>query len=160
MSMSEDENDRTRKIIEGEKREPGFTLKTADSMMAKTKDVSDTIAMSEFEMAQFSREFGAKNSKNTDVARQSHYMNLKLQPIYVESVNYPPEQFIGVLRGAIDKYLARYAGKDGIKDLLKARVYLNWLIEYTWTGKITVPQDDLIIRECIKEIEEELKKKA
>lgn len=32
-------------------------------------------------------------------------------------------------RGNIIKYVARYDKKGGIKDLLKARQYLDWLIE-------------------------------
>ena len=41
----------------------------------------------------------------------------------------PPDQFIGFLRGSIFKYLWRYDLKHGVKDLEKAKVYLDWLIE-------------------------------
>ena len=37
----------------------------------------------------------------------------------------------GFLIGNVIKYVARYKHKDGVKDLEKARVYLNWLIEIT-----------------------------
>lgn len=31
--------------------------------------------------------------------------------------------------GNVIKYVARYKKKDGLKDLIKARTYLNWLID-------------------------------
>ena len=39
------------------------------------------------------------------------------------------EEFRGMLKGNILKYLWRYDKKGGINDLLKAAEYLNWLIE-------------------------------
>lgn len=38
---------------------------------------------------------------------------------------------MGFLEGNIVKYLCRYQHKNGIEDLLKAREYLNKLIEVT-----------------------------
>ena len=40
-----------------------------------------------------------------------------------------PEQFEGYLRGNVIKYLARYPEKGGGLDLLKARHYLEKLLE-------------------------------
>lgn len=36
---------------------------------------------------------------------------------------------MGYLEGNILKYVTRYKQKNGVEDLLKARKYLNWLIE-------------------------------
>jgi hypothetical protein len=40
------------------------------------------------------------------------------------------EAFAGYLKGNIQKYLWRYEKKNGVEDLRKAGVYLNWLIEH------------------------------
>lgn len=40
-----------------------------------------------------------------------------------------PEAFRGYLKGNVQKYLWRYEKKGGVEDLMKARVYLNWLID-------------------------------
>ena len=40
-----------------------------------------------------------------------------------------PEAFRGYLKGNVMKYLWRYEKKGGVEDLMKARVYLNWLID-------------------------------
>lgn len=37
------------------------------------------------------------------------------------------EQYTGYLKGNIMKYLWRFERKNGIEDLKKANVYLNWL---------------------------------
>lgn len=39
------------------------------------------------------------------------------------------EEFCGYCKGNVLKYAWRYAGKNGVEDLEKAKVYLNWLIE-------------------------------
>lgn len=38
------------------------------------------------------------------------------------------EGYVGFLRGNILKYVWRYKGKNGVEDLHKAGVYLDWLI--------------------------------
>lgn len=40
-----------------------------------------------------------------------------------------PEEFLGYLRGNIQKYTWRYKYKNGLEDLKKAQWYLNKLIE-------------------------------
>jgi len=52
-----------------------------------------------------------------------HYGNTDLMD-YLISNN------LGFAEGNICKYVARWKEKDGIKDLLKAQVYLNALIAY------------------------------
>ena len=43
------------------------------------------------------------------------------------------EAFKGYLRGNVIKYVWRFDKKNGIEDLKKAQVYLNWLIDETNT---------------------------
>ena len=57
----------------------------------------------------------------------THYEGL--QPIEVMKRTFTKEQLIGFHKGNILKYVMRYDKKDGVKDLVKARDYLNWLIE-------------------------------
>lgn len=48
------------------------------------------------------------------------------------------EQVRGFLKGNILKYVTRYESKDGIKDLLKAKVYLKRLIAFEEAEKGTM----------------------
>lgn len=58
-----------------------------------------------------------------------HYATKSIQPWDVMQSWFTPNQFIGYLRGNCIKYLARYQDKNGVEDLLKARHYLDKLIE-------------------------------
>jgi len=73
-----------------------------------------------------------------DVGNLPHYTANEIQPIEFMKVQMSPVAFEGFLRGNILKYIARADRKNGIEDLKKAQVYLNWLVEYRETGKITV----------------------
>jgi len=58
-----------------------------------------------------------------------HYKTKEIQPWDAMSAWMTPEQFEGYLRGNVIKYLARYPEKGGGLDLLKARHYLERLLE-------------------------------
>jgi hypothetical protein len=64
-----------------------------------------------------------------DVAHQKHYTGLKIEPIDYMRANFSEDMLRGFLLGNVIKYVSRYKLKDGIKDLDKAEVYLNWLKE-------------------------------
>ena len=64
-----------------------------------------------------------------DVSRQAHYA-YGIEPIDYMRSRFTPEEFRGYLKGNCIKYLSRFERKDGVKDLEKARVYLDWLIEH------------------------------
>ena len=71
--------------------------------------------------------------KETDnVKRPNHYILEGLAPYesidVVKSV-VGTEGFEHFCIGNILKYVIRYKKKNGIEDLKKARVYLNWVIE-------------------------------
>jgi hypothetical protein len=79
----------------------------------------------------------------TDVKKQDHYTVNEIQPIeYIKNVMSPAE-FRGHLWGALLKYTSRWPHKGKIEDLKKARVYLDWLIEFESTGEITVERNDI-----------------
>lgn len=53
-----------------------------------------------------------------------HYKKLKIQPIeYIYANN------IGYMEGNVIKYISRWKDKNGIKDLEKAKHYIDLLIE-------------------------------
>jgi len=58
-----------------------------------------------------------------------HYKSKKVQPWDAMECWMSPEQFEGFLRGNVIKYIARYKDKDGLRDVQKARHYLEKLIE-------------------------------
>lgn len=59
-----------------------------------------------------------------DVSKQKHYTEHAIEPI-----DYIVKNNMDFLEGNIIKYVTRYRLKNGVEDLEKARVYLNWLIE-------------------------------
>lgn len=63
-----------------------------------------------------------------DVSAQPHYA-YGIEPIDFMRSRFTAEEMRGYLRGNVIKYLSRYTLKNGVEDLRKARVYLNWLIE-------------------------------
>lgn len=58
-----------------------------------------------------------------------HYKNKGVQPWTAMESWMSPEQFEGFLRGNVIKYIARYKDKDGLKDVYKAKHYLERLLE-------------------------------
>ena len=65
----------------------------------------------------------------------NHYKNFKIQPVeFITSNN------LTFLEGNVIKYISRYPDKhaDGLEDIAKAQVYLNWLMEYLVNQDVTV----------------------
>lgn len=61
---------------------------------------------------------------NTSVLNNKHYTDKKIQPLdYILANN------LDFCEGNIIKYISRYKQKNGMEDLLKAKDYLNTLIE-------------------------------
>ena len=58
-----------------------------------------------------------------------HYRGKKIQPWTAMQAWLTPEEFEGFLRGNVIKYIARYKDKDGLKDVYKAKHYLERLVE-------------------------------
>lgn len=68
-------------------------------------------------------------SANDSQVGGDHYRDKTIQPWDAMAAWMSPEQFEGLLRGNVIKYLARYTDKGGVEDLKKARHYLEKLIE-------------------------------
>lgn len=54
----------------------------------------------------------------------NHYKDFKIQPIVFIQQN-----GLGFIEGNVIKYVCRYKNKNGVEDLLKARHYLDILID-------------------------------
>lgn len=61
----------------------------------------------------------------------------------IECWDYTTSHDMNFLQGSCIKYLTRYKYKNGLEDLLKARQFLNKLIEHIGTtGKICLKHDN------------------
>lgn len=58
-----------------------------------------------------------------------HYRSKQIQPWTAMQAWMTREEFEGFLRGNVIKYIARYKDKDGLKDVYKAKHYLERLVE-------------------------------
>ena len=64
-----------------------------------------------------------------DVAQQPHYTAQDIEPIEYMRGSMSAREFQAYCRGNVIKYVSRYAMKDGLRDLRKAKVYINWMID-------------------------------
>lgn len=64
-----------------------------------------------------------------DLTKQEHYTNNGIEPIEIMRKNFSHDEFVGFCKGNVLKYLLRYKDKNGLEDLEKAKIYLNWLID-------------------------------
>lgn len=64
-----------------------------------------------------------------DLTKQEHYTNNGIEPIEIMRKNFSYDEFMGFCKGNVLKYLLRYEDKNGLEDLEKARIYLNWMID-------------------------------
>jgi hypothetical protein len=76
-------------------------------------------------MIQYKPEDVAFNKRALDVqVSGNHYKDLAIQP-----VEYIHANGIGYFEGNVIKYVSRWRNKNGIKDLEKAKHYIDLLIE-------------------------------
>ena len=66
---------------------------------------------------------------NDPVAQPDHYNKGAIEAIEAIKASMHPTEYKGYLKGNCLKYLWRYEYKNGIEDLKKAQVYLNWLVQ-------------------------------
>lgn len=69
------------------------------------------------------------SSANDTVNHPSHYTQNGIECIEAIRASMSDADFEGYCKGNCLKYIWRYKLKNGIEDLRKARVYLEWLIE-------------------------------
>jgi hypothetical protein len=62
------------------------------------------------------------------VNKPKHYNQGSVECIEAIEASMTKEQFVGYLKGNIQKYLWRFEHKNGIEDLKKAEFYLSRLI--------------------------------
>lgn len=74
--------------------------------------------------------------KADNVNHPSHYTQGGVECIDCIKASMTPEAYRGVLKGNIIKYVFRYEKKNGVEDLEKARVYLDWLIKEVNNGNV------------------------
>lgn len=65
---------------------------------------------------------------NDNINHPEHYTSGSVECIVAIKASMSSEEFQGYLKGNIMKYLWRYEKKNGIEDLKKAQVYLDWMI--------------------------------
>lgn len=63
------------------------------------------------------------------VNHPDHYTSGGIECIDAIRASLGLKEFADYCKGNIIKYLWRYRLKNGVEDLKKARVYLNWMIE-------------------------------
>lgn len=68
----------------------------------------------------------ADSVKVDNVNRPAHYTFGEIEVIDYIRDKLTPEQFEGFCIGNVLKYISRYGHKNGVEDLKKAGVYLNW----------------------------------
>lgn len=73
--------------------------------------------------------------KTDNVNHPKHYCKGGLECIQVIEAQLTPKQYEGYLYGNVLKYMWRWQDKNGLEDVMKARKYLEWLIEIEEVGK-------------------------
>ena len=68
-------------------------------------------------------------TKSDMVNHPSHYTAGSIECIKAIEASMPPDGFQDYCKGNVLKYVWRFRQKNGLEDLKKARVYLNWMIE-------------------------------
>lgn len=64
-----------------------------------------------------------------DATNPEHYKQGGLEVVDIWRAKLSPEEFKGLCKGNILKYVMRADYKNHLEDYKKARVYLEWLIE-------------------------------
>ena len=70
-----------------------------------------------------------------NVKFQSHYDRGRIQPIEFMLMSFSPDEFRGFLKGNVVKYISRSSYKNGVEDLEKAKIYLEWLTDFERDGR-------------------------
>jgi len=95
--------------------------------------VPDEVKAPDARISELVFEASQGRNRTADMEQQGgdHYLNMTVQPWAAMEAWMSREAFAGFLRGNSIKYLARADKKGGLEDLLKARHYIDKLIEVT-----------------------------
>ena len=77
----------------------------------------------------FMRRKRKEEAEEAAVRGPSHYKQGNIECIDYLRDSMGAEGFTYVCEGNVKKYIHRWRGKNGLEDLKKAQVYLNWLVE-------------------------------
>ena len=77
----------------------------------------------------FMRRKRKEEAEEAAVSGPSHYKQGNIECIDYLRDSMGAEGFTYVCEGNVKKYIHRWRGKNGLEDLKKAQVYLNWLVE-------------------------------
>jgi hypothetical protein len=93
----------------------------------------DDVPPQEWDKVNKSKTFTGKlfhpSDKHNPVTQPDHYNKGAIEAIEAIKASMHPQEYKGYLKGNCLKYLWRYEYKNGVEDLRKARVYLDWLIK-------------------------------
>ena len=89
-----------------------------------------------------------------DLTKQEHYTNNGIEPIEIMRKNFSHDEFVGFCKGNVLKYLLRYKDKNGLEDLEKAKIYLNWLVDELVAEPSIVSTNDFAETEIPNNFEE------
>lgn len=70
-----------------------------------------------------------ETAKDDKVNHPNHYTSGDIETIDYIRDKLTPEEYQGYCVGNVMKYTSRWRKKDGVQDLEKAAVYLQWAIE-------------------------------
>jgi NTP pyrophosphatase (non-canonical NTP hydrolase) len=76
-----------------------------------------------------------------NVNKPKHYTSGKIEVIDYIKDKLTPEQYKGYLLGNVIKYTSRFQLKNGLEDLEKGRVYLDWLAKVE-AGEVKTPKHE------------------
>lgn len=80
---------------------------------------------------QYKKKTMIKTTEHDPVNHPSHYTQGGIECIEAIKASMSTEEFLGYLKGNVEKYLWRYQHKDDpVKDLRKASWYLDMLIRH------------------------------
>ncbi|MFS1513658.1 DUF3310 domain-containing protein [Chengkuizengella sp. SCS-71B] len=80
-----------------------------------------------------------KEKSNDPINNPEHYIAGGIETIDFMKAKLTDEQFKGFCLGNVIKYCSRHEKKGGQEDLLKARWYLNKIIEVGEKNEMSVP---------------------
>jgi hypothetical protein len=84
--------------------------------------------MSEYQRVPY-WDYMLEGGQGDQVNHPSHYNKSGVECIDAIRATLGPEGFQAYCKGNCVKYLWRYKYKNGLEDLKKAQVYLNWMVE-------------------------------
>ena len=113
--------------------EQGYSSEECAEKFEECRKMSiDEATPQEWDKVNKSKTFTGKlfhpSDKHNPVTQPDHYNKGAIEAIEAIKASMHPQEYKGYLKGNCLKYLWRYEYKNGVEDLRKARVYLEWLI--------------------------------